>query len=112
MFYDNFVKQCNKIKKSPSAAAEDMGFHRSEVTRWSRGSTPRRANLQRMATYFGCEIEDLTKEKTPTVSGEREVSRVMSFLEGLPPDRLRGILLALGAPEEVLSELDQKESRE
>lgn len=62
MFYDNFIVQCNKIKKSPSAAAEDMGFHRSEVSRWAKGVKPRRATLQRMATYFECEISDLTGE--------------------------------------------------
>lgn len=74
MFYDNYVKQCNKIGKSPSAAAVEMGFHRSEVTRWSKGSTPRRANLQRMATYFDCSISDLlveeTDEKSPAAGGD------------------------------------------
>ena len=71
MFYDNFILMCNRINKSPSAAAVEMGFHRSETTRWSKGSTPRRANLQKMATYFGCTIEDLladTKNTSATIN--------------------------------------------
>jgi len=113
MFYDNFVIQCNKIKQSPSAAAVDMGFHRSEVTRWSKGVTPRRANLQRMATYFDCTIEDLLAEnkKTAARMGDGKSSKVIEFLESLPTDVLRGILVALKAPEDVLAELDQREQK-
>ena len=68
MFYDKFIAQCNNINKSPSAAAEDMGFHRSEVSRWAKGVKPRRATLLKMAAYFGCDISELSgEEKKETV---------------------------------------------
>ena len=60
MFYNNYVDLCNKRGVSPSAAAEEMGFHRSDVTRWSKGSPPRQATLQRVADYFGVPINGLT----------------------------------------------------
>lgn len=39
---------------------------------------------------------------------EGEADKIMAFMHSLPKDRLRGILVALGAPEEVLAELDQQ----
>ena len=43
LFYINYVALCNKIGKSPSAVAEELGFMRSVVTRWSKGTIPRQA---------------------------------------------------------------------
>lgn len=63
MFYTNFVHLCNTIGKSPSAVAEDMGYQRSVVTRWSKGTEPRQATLQKVADYFGVSTEVLTGEK-------------------------------------------------
>ena len=72
VFYYNYVNQCNKKGVSPSAAAEAMGFKRSMVTRWKDGSAPRQATLQRMASYFGCTVDELLAEtkKAPTTDGE------------------------------------------
>lgn len=63
MFYFNYLKLCNKVNKSPSAVAEEMGFKRSVVTRWSKGTVPRDATLQKIANYFGVEIKELTGKK-------------------------------------------------
>ena len=63
MFYNNFVDLCNKVGKSPSAVAEDMGYQRSVVTRWSKGTAPRQATLQRIADYFGVPVTELTEDK-------------------------------------------------
>lgn len=62
MFYLNFVRLCNKIGKSPSAVAEEMGFQRSVVTRWSNGSAPRKATIEKIATFFNVPSEELTGE--------------------------------------------------
>lgn len=76
MFYLNFVRLCNSIGKSPSAVAEEMGFQRSVVTRWSNGSVPRKATLEKIASYFGVNSSDLTgeaqeqKEKPSTPEGD------------------------------------------
>ena len=67
MFYYNYVNLCNKKGVSPSAAAEDMGFKRSVVTRWSKGTQPRTATLQKIATYFDVSVDVLTEEKEPGI---------------------------------------------
>lgn len=59
MFYLNFVRLCNSIGKSPSAVAEDMGLQRSSVTRWANGSAPRKATVEKIATYFGVDSKEL-----------------------------------------------------
>ena len=64
MFYDNFVRLANSRQLSPSAAAEQIGFKRSEVTRWKNGSVPRRATLVRIADFFGVSPDQLTKDQT------------------------------------------------
>ena len=67
MFYDNFIRLCNKVNKSPSAVAEEMGFKRSVVTAWKNGRSPRTATLQKIATYFKCSVAELTADAS---SGE------------------------------------------
>lgn len=62
LFYLNFVRLCNRIGKSPSAVAEEMGFQRSVVTRWSNGSVPRKATIEKIATFFNVPSEELTGE--------------------------------------------------
>lgn len=62
MFYYNYVNKCNEKGVSPTAAAIDMGFNRSMVTRWGNGVNPRQATLQKIADYFGCTVAELTKE--------------------------------------------------
>ena len=62
MFFDNFICLCNSVERSPSAVAEEMGYQRSVVTRWSKGAEPRQATLQKIADYFGVSVEELTSE--------------------------------------------------
>ncbi len=63
VFYNNYVDLCNKLGKSPSAVAEEMGYQRSVVTRWSKGTAPRQATLQKIADFFGVSVSDLTSEQ-------------------------------------------------
>ena len=70
LFYINYVALCNKIGKSPSAVAEEMGFMRSVVTRWSKGTIPRQATLQKVADYFGVSVEYLLGEEKQPTNGE------------------------------------------
>lgn len=72
MFYSNYVNLCNKLNKSPSAVAEEMGFKRSVVTAWKKGRKPRDPTLQKVADYFGITVEELTAEtkKPATKSGD------------------------------------------
>ncbi|NBI84348.1 XRE family transcriptional regulator [Clostridiaceae bacterium] len=66
MFYSNFLNLCNKKGISPSAAAVEMGFQKSVVTRWKK-STPTEANRRRIAQYFGVSVEELMKNAEETV---------------------------------------------
>lgn len=87
MFYLNFVRLCNSIGKSPSAVAEDMGLQRSSVTRWANGSAPRKATVEKIATYFGVDSKELTgeeqKEKPSTPEGDGLDEQAKSFAEKL-----------------------------
>ena len=97
MFYLNFVRLCNSIGKSPSAVAEDMGLQRSSVTRWANGSAPRKATVEKIATYFGVDSKELTgeseqgkskqKEKPSTPEGDGLDEQAKSFAEKLMQDR-------------------------
>ena len=113
VFFNNYVDQCNKKGVSPSAAAIEMGFNKSMITRWKTIERPRQATLQRMCAYFGCTVDDLLKDtkKSPSEDGDGD-ERIIQFLLSLPHERLRGILLALNAPSEVLAALDRIEPKE
>lgn len=94
---------------------------KSTIARWD-DHEPSIGKVQTVAQYFGVTVSDILGEtpevpppetkKAPTPEGERQsdfADEVTQFLLTLPKDRLRGILLALGAPEALLSELDQQE---
>lgn len=87
MFYLNFVRLCNSIGKSPSAVAEDMGLQRSSVTRWANGSAPRKATVEKIATYFGVDSKELT--------GESEQKEKPNALDGIELEKLSPALRAL-----------------
>lgn len=69
MFWDNFVRQCEKIEKSPSAVSEELDFNRSAVTAWKNGALPRVASRKKIADYFGITVEELMKEENPAGQG-------------------------------------------
>lgn len=81
MFYTNFVKLCNQKGVSPSAAAEEMGFQRSVVTRWSKGVAPRAATVEKVADYFEVASEELLvdkKENAPGSDAESEIEKALA----------------------------------
>lgn len=95
MFYYNFLSLCNNAGKSPSAAAEEMGFQRSVVTRWSKGTAPRQATLQKIADYFGVPVSSLAsdeqKEKPDTNNGAelKDATRqIMDIISDFSPEEL------------------------
>ena len=75
MFYDNYVRLCNSVNKSPSAVAMEIGIAKPTVSRWKTGSKPNHATALKVADYFGVPVSELTgeKEKAPTQEGEREI---------------------------------------
>lgn len=67
MFYDNFIRACNSVGKSPSAVLLELGLGKSAGTRWKNGHAPTDATLQKLADYFGVSKETLLgrQEKSP-----------------------------------------------
>lgn len=61
-FYNNFVRLCNSVGKSPSRVVLDIGGTKSAITRWKNGSNPTDATAMKLAEYFGVSIEELTGE--------------------------------------------------
>lgn len=51
-FYNNFISECNKIDRSPSAVVLDIGLRKSSVTRWKAGGMPTDATIRKLANYF------------------------------------------------------------
>lgn len=68
MFYDNFLKACNRIGKSPSAVVVEAGISKPAVTRWAKGQSPTAANVQKLADYFGISKEELTGTERVEIS--------------------------------------------
>lgn len=107
MFYDNYVRLCNKANKSPSAVAEEIGFKRSVVTAWKNGRSPREATLLRIADYFGCSIAELLTETEKTAPEKSEAvsesdMKLIEWFRSLPPEKQRAILTAQDAPEGIV----------
>lgn len=73
MFYENYVRLCNSIGKTPSAVALEMGIAKPTVTRWKNGSNPNSSTLYKVADYFCVTPEYLLgseqNEKSPTPEG-------------------------------------------
>lgn len=91
MFYTNFVRLCNKKGVSPSAAAEEMGFQRSVVTRWSKGVTPRTATVEKVSEYFGVAAEELLADKKENAPGSDAESELYKLLAQATPLQLEVI---------------------
>ena len=71
MFWENFVRECEKIEKYPSYVAEELGFNKSAVTSWKNGSLPRVTSRKKIADYFGITVEELmgTKKEPAGMDG-------------------------------------------
>lgn len=60
VFYDNYVRLCNSVNKTPSAVALEIGIAKPTVSRWKSGSNPNRATLLKVADYFHVPVDELT----------------------------------------------------
>lgn len=84
MFYQNYVRLCNSVGKTPSAVALELGIQKSTVTRWSDGSTPRDATIIKVADYFGVTVSELISEQkekpVPEIGNELD-AETMELLE-------------------------------
>lgn len=85
MFYDNYVRLCNSVHKSPSAVALEIGFKKSTVTRWKKGSNPTDATLQKIADYFDVAVNDLkgTEQKEKPALTEKDELDIKKKIDDL-----------------------------
>lgn len=94
MFYDNYLRLCNSVRKTPSAVALEIGLTKPSVSRWKSGSMPTDATLQKVADYFGITVDELLgKEKQPTegeLSGVRK--DLMDFADTLTDEKIEKYL--------------------
>jgi transcriptional regulator with XRE-family HTH domain len=113
------VKAICKERRIPISRLErDLGFSNGYIGQLKKGMMPA-DRLNAVANYLELSVSELlssdeTTKKSPAPNeGEADISsRLTEFFLSLPKDRLRGILLALGAPEELIAELDHQERSE
>lgn len=83
-FYGKYVELCNKIGKSPSAVAMEIGLSKPSVHRWKNGGMPTDATAAKIASYFGVSVTYLlgkeTEEKNPTTENDSEITKAKSDL--------------------------------
>lgn len=101
MFYDNYVRLCNSINKTPSAVAIEMGISKPTVSRWKSGSKPNHATAVKVADYFGVSVEAMFEQqanpaaKTDTLSEAQE--RIIKKIKALTPEELSQKMSAIEA---------------
>lgn len=95
MFYDNFVRLCNRAGKSPSSVATEIGLSRASVSGWKNGKKPTDATAMKLADYLGVSVDYLMGEaddpeikKAPTLSGEhsKEAQKFAAEFSDFTPD--------------------------
>lgn len=101
VFYDNYIRLCNSVNKSPSAVALEIGIAKPTVNRWKHGSRPTDATLGKIARYFGVSTDELLEKehkKTPTLQqGERKYTteEIMEALDKADDSLREAVLLLL-----------------
>lgn len=63
-FYENFLRLCNQVGKSPSKVLLEIGGTKSAVTRWKKGGNPTDATAMKIADYFGVTVDSLLAEQS------------------------------------------------
>lgn len=111
MFYENYVRLCNSVNKTPSSVAVEMGIAKPTVTRWKNGSNPNSATLYKVADYFGVPVEYLLtdhsgqKENPTEIPGEVNTDNISELLDKMTtPD----LINLLGEITETLKRRDEK----
>lgn len=101
-FYENYVRLCNSVGKSPSAVAIELKLGKPSVSRWKSGSYPRTATLLKIADYFGVTVEYLKGEETkkdPAGTGEvgsSDAQEILNFIRSASVEDLREVSRYIG----------------
>lgn len=85
LFYENYVNYCQKIGKSKTEVARQIGKSSKSVTGWKNGAVPRNDTLKKLADYFGVTVDDLLGEKKePAGQGglDEQLQNIVELLNG------------------------------
>lgn len=102
-----------EIGKNGAEMSRDLGLSNSAYSQWNTHKyRPSKKSLSIMAPYLQTTVEYLLtgKEQPAPTDGDGPDSNdkvILDFLFSLPYERIRGILVALAAPEEVIAALDR-----
>lgn len=98
MFWDNFVVECAKKKKSPAAVAEELGFSNSMPTSWKNGALPRMSSRKKIADYFGITVDELMgTKKEPAGMGELDdvKKQVVELMDDMSQEEIDALFTLL-----------------
>lgn len=98
MFWENFVRQCEKIAKSPTVVVEELGFKRSAVTSWKNGALPQVKNRKKIADYFGISVDELMgTKKEPAGKGglTEDMKEILEYAQKMGPDERKAFITLL-----------------
>ena len=81
MFFENYLMYCQKVGKSKTAVAKQIGVTSKSVTGWQNGSIPRNGTLKKLADYFGVTVDDLLSDNKKEPAGQGELEREWADIE-------------------------------
>ena len=102
MFWDNFLRLCEKANKSPNAVGADLGYSSGSITAWKQGRVPKWATVSKIADYFGVTTDYLlgtTDQKEKPSSEDEELTEYLEELKTRPEMKML-FSLAKGATKE------------
>lgn len=108
VFADNLASYMNSNHETQVDVAKLIGVSKSNVSAYLKAEQiPRMDKVQILADHYGVRLSDLLETKKAPAKAEASDDVIIRFFRSLPLDQQRGILLALGAPPEVLAAVDQ-----
>ena len=73
MFWENFLKLCEKENTSPNALAKKLSISSGTITNWKNGREPQPMSLKKIADYFNVTPQDILSDTPITQRGDAQV---------------------------------------
>ena len=67
-FYNNYIRLCNQVNKTPSRVAQENGFSKSAVCRWKKGAGITDSAAARLADYFSVSVDYLLRDEAEPIT--------------------------------------------
>ena len=107
MFWNNFVKLCNKIGKSPNGVCAELGYSTAIASKWKKGATPRDTTLKKIADYFGIPVTALTEDSDAVGATPSSAKKVSPFLVTPENEKESRVLFAYRSHPEMQPAVDK-----